>query len=480
MQNAIVILIVKVVNNNNYNNNNSGFRKGFDFNSNSSGQFINQSIDFNKKLTPFERNIYKVNANVSQLSEKEVASYRQIKNIVIRKGSDKIPKPIRSFSELNLPEQLKKILDTYSEPMPIQSQTWPILLEGSDLVGLAETGSGKTLGYVIPAIAHVFERKIKDRPTPSTPRVLILAPTRELVNQILQEVNRFGPALGVFAAVAYGGQSRIPQINALTRADIAICTPGRLIDLCNNANVSLNDVSMLILDEADMMLDMGFEPQVRSIISITRQDRITSMFTATWPKEIIQLAEEFMNNYFLISVGGAGEQLVANRNIKQNFHNIPEMQKFSTLVSFVQKQLKINSTCRVLIFVNSKANANYLEFNLSSLFSIGVLHGDKTQERREAVIGAFKRGDIRVVVATDVAARGLDIKDVSCVINYDTPASAEQYIHRIGRTARAGANGVSETFISERDSRIIPSLLKVLQQSNQLPDPVLLSLSRRY
>lgn len=421
---------------------------------------------------------YVEHPDTANLSEEEVEQYRTTKNITI-KGND-VPKPITQFGELCLPGVLSEILreENYSEPTPIQAQGWPVALSGRDLVGVSQTGSGKTLAYMLPAIVHATNANSKTRRTQSynipSPKILVLGPTRELVQQILQVSKRFIEVSHLKGACAYGGASRIPQLRNLQRAEICVATPGRLLDYLENRETSLKSCSYLVLDEADRMLDMGFEPQIREIINHIPDGRQTLMWSATWPKEIRNLAGDFLKNYIHITVGDT--ELVANPNIQQHIHVMQEGEKFEKFISLLNAILETGQS-KVLVFAETKRKVGYLTGLLKDegIKAWGI-HGDCTQNQRDYILNNFRVTTPSVLIATDIASRGLDISDIHHVVNYDFPTNIEDYIHRIGRTARGSACGESHSFFTPENSNVLQDLLLVLEKANQEINPDLKSL----
>ncbi|GIY60887.1 probable ATP-dependent RNA helicase DDX5 [Caerostris extrusa] len=436
-------------------------------------QLEKPSFDLTEDILKY---FYIEHSDVANRSIEDVESFRERLSISVT-GTD-VPKPISSFNELCLPDRLHEIVlqQGYSEPTPIQAQGWPIALSGRDMVGISQTGSGKTLVFLLPAIIHALNQpevaKVKYE---SNPQVLILAPTRELVKQILEVSHRFSVSCNLKSACAYGGASKSNQLRELKDSNICIATPGRLIDFVAEGTVNLQHCTYLVLDEADRMLDMGFEPQIRKIISQIRPDRQTLMWSATWPREIQDLAEDFLNNYVKVTVGSG--ELVANPNIKQNIHFTKENKKRESLTSLLESIMTVEGN-KVLVFAQTKRKVDQLEAYLSNVFRYNVLaiHGDVSQSRREHVLFEFRRSKSCVLIATDVAARGLDISDITHVINYDFPMSIEDYVHRIGRTARGSSLGEAHTFFTTEDAGKAKDLISVLEQANQEVDPRLFSM----
>jgi ATP-dependent RNA helicase DDX5/DBP2 len=337
-----------------------------------------------------------------------------------------------------------------------------------DMIGLAETGSGKTLAYLLPALVHVNAQPV---PQPGDgPIALILAPTRELAAQIHEESVRFGHPCGVRTACVVGGLPKGAQIKALRKApEVVVATPGRLNDLLSARRTKLVQCTYLVLDEADRMLDMGFEPQIRQLLAQMKADRQTLLFSATWPFEVQALAKHvLLPGSVMVEVGGAlAEGGRANARIEQRVTVCDEGSKVSTLVGLLEEYLDVDA--RLMIFCASKRRCDDLTraLRLDGWPALAI-HGDKSQEERDWVLEEFKAGTEPLLVATDVAQRGLDIKDVRCVINFDCPSSGEAYVHRIGRTGRAGSTGSAHTLLTQDDARVATELVKVLRGAAQL------------
>ncbi|SCU70423.1 ATP-dependent DEAD/H RNA helicase HEL64, putative [Trypanosoma equiperdum] len=405
-----------------------------------------------------------------QLSEEEATKWREEHVITI--CGDDCPPPMSSFDHLCgivPPYLLKKLTaQNFTAPTPVQAQSWPVLLSGRDLVGVAKTGSGKTLGFMVPALAHIAVQE--PLRSGDGPMVVVLAPTRELAQQIEEETKKVIPG-DVYCGCVYGGAPKGPQLGLLRRGvHILVATPGRLIDFLDIKRINLHRVTYLVLDEADRMLDMGFEPQVRKICGQIRPDRQTVMFSATWPREIQRLAAEFQKQWIRISVGST--ELQANKDVTQRFILTQEFAKQDELRKLMQEHREE----RVLVFCKMKRTADELERQLRRWgYDAMAIHGDKEQRQREFILARFRKDPRLCLVATDVAARGLDIKQLETVINYDFPMQIDDYVHRIGRTGRAGAKGDAFTLITKKEAQITPSVLKeligILERAQQeIPD----------
>ncbi|KAI3512545.1 hypothetical protein L1887_19861 [Cichorium endivia] len=424
-------------------------------------------------LTPFEKNFYVESPAVAKMSESEVEEYRTRREITVE-GRD-VPKPVKTFSDARFPEYVMQeiVKAGFTEPTAIQAQGWPMALKGRDLIGIAETGSGKTLAYLLPAIVHVNAQPIL---APGDgPIVLVLAPTRELAVQIQQEATKFGASSKIKNTCIYGGVPKGPQVRDLQKGvEIIIATPGRLIDMLESHHTNLRRVTYLVLDEADRMLDMGFEPQMKKIVSQIRPDRQTLYWSATWPKEVELLARQFLYNPYKVVIGS--QDLKANHSIHQHVDIVTENQKYNKLVKLLDD---IMDGSRILIFMDTKKGCDQItrQLRMDGWPALSI-HGDKSQAERDWVLSEFKAGKSPIMTATDVAARGLDVKDVKYVINYDFPGSLEDYVHRIGRTGRAGAKGTAYTFFTAANARFAKELIAILQEAGQKVNPDLAAMGR--
>ncbi|CAN1321995.1 DEAD-box ATP-dependent RNA helicase 46 [Linum perenne] len=361
----------------------------------------------------------------------------------------------------------------FTAPTPIQAQSWAVVLQSRDIVAIAKTGSGKTLGYLIPAFLHLKRLRNDTRMGPT---VLVLSPTRELATQIQDEAVKFGKSSRISCTCLYGGAPKGPQLGQLDRGtDIVVATPGRLNDILEMRRVNLGQISYLVLDEADRMLDMGFEPQIRKIVKEVPTRRQTLMYTATWPKEVRKIAADLLVNPVQVNIGNVDE-LVANKSITQYVEVVPPMEKHKRLEQILRSQ---EPGSKVIIFCSTKKMCDILARNLTRQFGAAAIHGDKSQGERDQVLSQFRSGRSPLLVATDVAARGLDVKDIRAVINYDFPTGVEDYVHRIGRTGRAGATGVAYTFFGEQDAKHATDLVKLLEGANQKVPPEIRDMASR-
>ncbi|XP_068606677.1 probable ATP-dependent RNA helicase DDX5 isoform X1 [Brachionichthys hirsutus] len=444
------------------------------------GKFGNPGERLRKKhwnmdeLPKFQKNFYQEHPDTSRRSAQDVEQYQRIKEVTI-KGRD-CPKPILKFHEAAFPSYVMDIINkqNWTDPTPIQSQGWPVALSGKDMVGIAQTGSGKTLAYLLPAIVHIQHQPFLERG--DGPICLVLAPTRELAQQVQQVAAEYGRASRLKSTCIYGGAPKGPQIRDLERGvEICIATPGRLIDFLECSKTNLRRCTYLVLDEADRMLDMGFEPQIRKIVEQIRPDRQTLMWSATWPKEVRQLAEDFLKDYVQINVGAL--QLSANHNILQIVDVCNDMEKEDKLIRLLEEIMSEKEN-KTIIFVETKRRCDELTRRMrrDGWPAMGI-HGDKSQQERDWVLNEFRYGKAPILVATDVASRGLDVEDVKFVINYDYPNSSEDYIHRIGRTARSQKTGTAYTFFTPNNMKQASDLISVLREANQAINPKLIQMA---
>ncbi|XP_061740270.1 probable ATP-dependent RNA helicase DDX5 isoform X1 [Nerophis ophidion] len=426
------------------------------------------------ELPKFEKNFYQEHPDVSRRPMQEVENYRRVKTITV-KGRN-CPNPIVNFHEASFPTYVMDVINkqNWTEPTPIQAQGWPLALSGHDMVGIAQTGSGKTLSYLLPAIVHINHQPFLERG--DGPICLVLAPTRELAQQVQQVAAEYGRASRLKTTCIYGGAPKGPQIRDLERGvEICIATPGRLIDFLEAGKTNLRRCTYLVLDEADRMLDMGFEPQIRKIVDQIRPDRQTLMWSATWPKEVRQLAEDFLKDNVQINVGAL--QLSANHNILQIVDVCNDGEKENKLIRLLEEIMSEKEN-KTIIFVETKRRCDDLTRRMrrDGWPAMGI-HGDKSQQERDWVLNEFKYGKAPILIATDVASRGLDVEDVKFVINFDYPNNSEDYIHRIGRTARSQKTGTAYTFFTPNNMRQASDLVSVLREANQAINPKLLQMA---
>ncbi|XP_077380375.1 putative ATP-dependent RNA helicase DDX17 [Festucalex cinctus] len=425
------------------------------------------------ELPKFEKNFYTEHPEVQRLSQYEIEEFRQKKEITI-KGSN-CPKPVITFQQAQFPQYVMDVLmqQNFVEPTPIQAQGFPLALSGKDMVGIAQTGSGKTLAYLLPSIVHINHQPYLERG--DGPICLVLAPTRELAQQVQQVAFDYGKSSRIKSTCVYGGAPKGPQIRELERGvEICIATPGRLIDFLESGKTNLSRCTYLVMDEADRMLDMGFEPQIRKIVEQIRPDRQTLMWSATWPKDVRQLAEDFLRDYIQINVGAL--ELSANHNILQIVDVCMDSEKDHKLVQLME-EIMAEKENKTIIFVETKKRCDELTRRMRrDGWPAMCIHGDKSQPERDWVLTEFRSGKAPILIATDVASRGLDVEDIKFVINFDYPNSSEDYVHRIGRTARSTNKGTAYTFFTPGNARQARDLVRVLQEANQAINPKLLQM----
>ncbi|KAG1677726.1 hypothetical protein FOA52_001038 [Chlamydomonas sp. UWO 241] len=414
---------------------------------------------------PVVKRLYKEHPEVTALSAATIEALYQERYIAVE-GSD--IKPVTKFEHTGLPKEMLQCCRAFKEPSPIQSQCWPIIMSGHDLIGIAATGSGKTLAFGLPALRHIQAQRDAGVVSGKGPFALAMAPTRELAMQIAAVITEAGKECKVRCVCVYGGVPKRDQQIALREGvEFVVGTPGRLEDLMNEGSCRLNQVTYLVLDEADRMLDLGFEPHIRAICSTVRTDRQTLMFSATWPSAVQKLAANFMASA-AIKVNVGSQDLAASHSIAQTVEVIDPFARNERLLQLLNEHHKSRKN-RIIIFVLYKKEAPQVEQLLSRKgWTCGSIHGDISQNQRTAAVEAFKAGTIPLLIATDVAARGLDIPDVEVVINYSFPLTTEDYVHRIGRTGRAGKTGIAHTFFcAGQDKPRAGELINVLREAGQ-------------
>ncbi|TMH89102.1 MAG: DEAD/DEAH box helicase [Betaproteobacteria bacterium] len=367
-----------------------------------------------------------------------------------------------SFEQLGLlPALLRAVAEQgYTQPTPIQAQAIPVVLAGRDLLGAAQTGTGKTAGFTLPLLQKLVEKaNTSHSPARHPVRALIITPTRELAAQVEESVRTYGKYTSLKSALVYGGVGMQPQVDALRRGvDILVATPGRLLDHVQQKTVDLRQVQILVLDEADRMLDMGFIHDIRRILALLPAQRQNLLFSATFPEEIRKLAASFMRNPATVEVArrNTPAELVA-----QVAYPVQADQKRSLLAHLV----KSNDWRQVLVFVRTKHGANRLAQQLlREGIEADAIHGNKAQSARTRTLAQFKAGSLRVLVATDIAARGLDIEALPHVVNYDMPHVAEDYVHRIGRTGRAGVEGEAVSLVSPEERPLLAAIERLMNR----------------
>ncbi|XP_078672369.1 putative ATP-dependent RNA helicase DDX43 [Branchiostoma floridae x Branchiostoma belcheri] len=428
-----------------------------------------------------KKNFYFEDPGVANMTPEEVEEFRKANNKITctSEAGEQVPNPVRTFEEAfeHYPEILTEIYkQKFETPSPVQSQAWPIALQGKDFIGIAQTGTGKTLAFLLPGLIHI-DLQPCPRSQRGGPNMLVLSPTRELALQIEKEAKKYSYK-GIKCVCVYGGGNRRDQINLVQKGvEIIVATPGRLNDLLMNGILDITSVTFLVLDEADRMLDMGFEPQIMKILLDIRPDRQTIMTSATWPPGVRRLATKYMKNPFMVNVGSL--DLATVHSVTQYVEIIDDECKKDRVRQFCLEEMDEDD--KAMIFVGRKVTAD----DLSSDFSLdGIncecIHGDREQCDRESALEALKTGIVRILIATDVASRGIDIKDVTWVVNYDFPRDMEEYVHRVGRTGRAGRSGRSLSLMTRGDWKNAKHLIDLLEEANQEVPQELVDMAERY
>lgn len=433
---------------------------------------ILEPVDHQKiQYEPYRKNFYVEVPELARMTPEEVSEYRlELEGITVKgKGC---PKPIKTWvqcgTSMKVLNALKK--HSYEKPTPIQSQAIPAIMSGRDLIGIAKTGSGKTIAFLLPMFRHILDQRPLEEG--EGPNAVIMTPTRELALQITKECKKFSKPLGLRVVCVYGGTGISEQIAELKRgAEIIVCTPGRMIDMlgANSGRVTnLRRVTYVVVDEADRMFDMGFEPQVMRIVDNVRPDRQTVMFSATFPRAMEALARRILTKPVEVQVGGRS---VVCSDVEQHVIVIEEDKKFLKLLEILGHYQEKGS---VIIFVDKQEHADALLKDLmKASYPCMSLHGGIDQYDRDSIINDFKNGACRLMVATSVAARGLDVKQLILVVNYSCPNHYEDYVHRAGRTGRAGNKGYAYTFITEEQARYSGDIIKALELSGSAVPPEL-------
>ncbi|KAH3902301.1 DEAD/DEAH box helicase SCDLUD_002121 [Saccharomycodes ludwigii] len=486
--------------NNGYNN---GGRGGYGYRNNSDNTYFNprfqtQNREYGRwshgEHIPAEKNPA-IEAKLFGTAEEPVGqtsgiNFDNYDDIPTEATGNDVPDEITEFTSPPLNELLLENirLAHFTRPTPVQKYSIPIVAAGRDLMACAQTGSGKTGGFLFPILSECFDKgpaptpKADDGPY-SGPKVtyptgLILAPTRELATQIYDEARKFCYRSWVKPCVVYGGANIETQIRNINQGcGLLVATPGRLIDMIERGSINLANIKYLVLDEADRMLDMGFEPQIRNIVENSDmpgcENRQTLMFSATFPEDIQQLAHDFLKDYIFCTIGRVGS---TSENITQKILYVEEHDKQNALVELLDAE----GPQLTLVFVQTKRLADMLtDFLIISGYKATAIHGDRTQRERERALSAFKNGAANILVATAVAARGLDIPNVKHVINYDLPADVDDYVHRIGRTGRAGNTGNATSFFNGENKKLAGDMVDLLEEAKQDVPAFLISMSRQ-
>eukprot|EP00242_Pyramimonas_sp_CCMP2087_P002236 CAMPEP_0198230128 /NCGR_PEP_ID=MMETSP1445-20131203/114493_1 /TAXON_ID=36898 /ORGANISM="Pyramimonas sp., Strain CCMP2087" /LENGTH=776 /DNA_ID=CAMNT_0043910635 /DNA_START=98 /DNA_END=2431 /DNA_ORIENTATION=+ len=449
-----------------------------------SRMLMKKADDYEEKHFSKKLDVHWSEKKLEDMAERDWRIFKEDFNISLKGG--KLPLPIRNWEEADLPKSLYKAIQKigYTKPSPIQMASIPIGLCGRDVIGVAETGSGKTCAFVVPMLAYIRKQPPMDETNEAEgPYSLVMAPTRELAQQIEEETVKFAHFMDYRVVSVVGGQSIEEQGFKLRRGcEVVVATPGRLLDCLESRYTVLNQCNFVVLDEADRMIDMGFEPQVVGVLdampssnlkpmdeeacleaSLSKTTyRTTYMFSATMPMTVERLARKYLRNPAVVNIGSAGK---AADLVTQNVVMCKENQKPQMMEDFMRRKPAAET---VICFVNAKKQCDYVSQLISSHgYSSTVLHGGKTQDQREASLKGFKDGTFNVLVATDVAGRGIDIPDVGHVVNFAMPADISQYTHRIGRTGRAGKKGTATTFLTTDDAGVFYDLRMFLTNSNQ-------------
>ncbi|CAN1285817.1 DEAD-box ATP-dependent RNA helicase 24 [Linum perenne] len=429
------------------------------------------SIDYET----FNKDFYEEKESIAGMSEQDVAEYRN--TTAIRVSGFDVPRPVKTFDDCGFSAQLMGAIakQGYEKPTPIQCQALPIVLSGRDIIGIAKTGSGKTAAFILPMIVHIMDQPELQKE--EGPIGVICAPTRELAHQIYLEAKKFAKPYGLRVSAVYGGMSKLEQFKELKAGcEIVVATPGRLIDMLKMKAANMLRATCLVLDEADRMFDLGFEPQIRSIVGQIRPDRQTLLFSATMPRKVEKLAREILSDPVRVIVGEVG---MANEDITQVVQVIPsDAEKLPWLLEKLPPMIDDGD---VLVFASKKATVDEIESQLvKKEFKVAALHGDKDQSSRMEILQKFKSGVYHVLIATDVAARGLDIKSIKSVVNFDIAKDMDMHVHRIGRTGRAGdKDGIAYTLITQKEARFAGELVNSLVAAGQNVSAELMDLAMK-
>ncbi|KAH0387838.1 ATP-dependent RNA helicase DBP3, partial [Aureobasidium melanogenum] len=415
---------------------------------------------------------YTEHPGLTALPQSEIDAFIAEKFITVTDEAKASPayRPITSFDYVPITDKAQRApFANFKTPSPIQAAAWPYLYAGRDVIGVAETGSGKTMGFGVPCVRYISSLSAKEQKKGI--KACIVSPTRELAVQIQEQLVKLAEPAGLKTVCVYGGVNKDQQRATLTGAHIVVATPGRLNDFVSEGSIDLSNVTYAVLDEADRMLDKGFEEEVRKILgSCAPTGRQTLMFTATWPPSVRELAATFMKKPVRINIGeNTTGELRANTRIVQEVEVMDPYDKNDRLIALLKKyQSGKNKDDRILVFCLYKKEATRIEgFIRSKGFNVGGIHGDLSQDQRQRSLDAFKAGKVPLLVATDVAARGLDIPAVKVVINVTFPLTVEDYVHRIGRTGRAGQDGRAITFFTDHEKGLAGALINVLKGANQ-------------
>jgi len=430
------------------------------------------------EYAPFRKNFYIEVPEIKKMTDEEVEAFRKASDAIKVRGK-KCPRPIKKWTQCGLSDRVLGVIEkaAYAAPFPIQSQALPAIMAGRDVIAIAKTGSGKTMGYTLPMLRHVLDQPPLDNG--EGPIAIVMVPTRELAMQVYREIGKFTKVTGLRCVAVYGGAGIKQQIAELKRSpEMIVCTPGRMIDMltANSGRVTnLRRVTYVVLDEADRMFDMGFAPQIDRIVGNTRPDRQTMLFSATFPAAVEKLARTVLTKPAQIIVGGIS--VVAN-TITQHVEVITPDAKLGRLCQILRKYYDEG---QMLVFVDTQeACDNLFRELLKQNLPCCTLHGGMGQDDRDSTIADFKCGNTSLLLATSVAARGLDVKDLILVVNYEVPNHYEDYVHRVGRTGRAGNTGNAYTFISPDEEKYAPDMVKAMEAAGQEPPDDVVAMANAY
>eukprot|EP01045_Picozoa_sp_COSAG04_P017644 COSAG04_NODE_1574_length_6276_cov_3.068480_4_plen_797_part_00 len=424
---------------------------------------------------PFRRDFYQESAEVAGMSEQAVSAYKKELDVSVTwLTGGAAPRPVQSFKQVGFPTQIMRGIEKagYEKPSAVQAQAWPVLLSGRDVIGIAKTGSGKTAAFVLPGLVHLMDQTELQKN--EGPIMVVLAPTRELAAQIYVETKKFAKGYNLKVGAIYGGMSKFEQFKVLKAGvEVVVATPGRLIDLIKMKGTNLGRCTYVVLDEADRMLNMGFESQVRSIVAQVRPSRQVAMFSATFKRNIEGLARDLLRDPVRITVGSVGQ---SNKDVQQYVEVLKnEEAKWMWVVDNLDRLLDQG---QVLVFRGTKDDCDAMANKLKrASYNANSIHGDKDQRERDAIMKDFKSGMAPILVATDVASRGLDIRGIKNVVNFDVARDIDSHVHRIGRTGRAGDKGQAFTLVdrsNRKDSGFAGDLVRNLEMSEQFVPPALL------
>lgn len=441
---------------------------------------LNQLSKRDVTYKPFRKDFYVEVPDLARLTEDQVKELRlALENIKVVGKS--CPKPVTCWAHCGLSRKVMEVLKKlkYMSPTPIQAQAIPAIMSGRDVIGIAKTGCGKTLSFLLPMFRHILDQPVLEKG--EGPIAVVITPTRELATQICDDATKFTKSLGLRVVAVYGGPNISEQIGMLKPgAEIVVCTPGRMIEILtvNSGRVTnLNRCTFLVLDEADRLFDMGFEKQIRSIVDLIRPDRQTVMFSATFPKIMEAHARRILTKPIEIQVGGRS---VVCKDVHQSVEIIEEDDKFLRLLPLLQKH--VDDQTSAIVFVSKQEKADSLLEDLMQAYDPNclALHGGIDKDDRISTFASFKGGHTKVLVATSVAARGLDVKNCICVVNYDCPNHYEDYVHRCGRTGRAGNKGFAYTFITPDQGQHAADIIKAFELSENPVPPELKKLWEDY